>query len=156
MPISKSTNYYSGNNDKDNDNDNCMEISSAQMFLNVSSQFLGGSVINLGQILDTGEYLAVDCCENCGVIVDSFCEVFRQLKTLQLQLEWKLESVVDIMNLANRVPSRLARVRKALLERAVGGQDPEGLEEEMGRKLADEKLKGIKRIRQQLINKSKI
>ncbi len=55
-------------------------------------------------------------CEDCKLIIESFCETYHELKCLEMKLEWKLDKLGKIIKQANMVPSRLSQVNKVLDE----------------------------------------
>lgn len=51
------------------------------------------------------------CCSDCLALTNEFCRVYHQIKCMELQLEWNLERIVQIIRKAGRVPSRVKRFR---------------------------------------------
>jgi len=46
-------------------------------------------------------------CRDCEYLVSDFCNVYHEMKCLELQLYSKLKILESVMNMADRVPSRV-------------------------------------------------
>ncbi len=53
-------------------------------------------------------------CQNCEKITDQFCEHYHQLKLLELQLDLKLNKLKEILEHADKVPTRWIHLNKIL------------------------------------------
>ncbi len=58
----------------------------------------------LEKLNDINELLVY--CANCQRTVVEICETFHTIKTLELQLDWKLDMLKETISYANKVPSR--------------------------------------------------
>lgn len=56
----------------------------------------------------------VKCCVDCQSLLEAFCEMYSELKHLELQLEWKLTQLIRIMKLASKVPVRVSNLNRTL------------------------------------------
>ncbi len=65
----------------------------------------------------------LNSCDECKLIVKSFCEGYHELKCLEMQLEWKLDKLGRIIQLANLVPSRLSHVKRVFNDVSKQDQD---------------------------------
>lgn len=54
----------------------------------------------------------LECCKDCEYLVNEFCEVYHQIKCLELQLYFKLKTLEEVMKMADRVPARLKLVKQ--------------------------------------------
>ncbi len=53
-------------------------------------------------------------CEECNFTLDSFCELYHQIKCLELQLDLKLDKLMGIVKSSDGVTSKLTTVNKVL------------------------------------------
>jgi len=96
------------------------ESTSFYLFLKLVGRFNGDKDAKLEKQLQLSLldglslFDTLGCCEGCTLQVNGFCDTYRQFKCLEMKLEWEINKLVSIMKLANRVPSRVARVIKAL------------------------------------------
>ncbi|CAL8130022.1 unnamed protein product [Orchesella dallaii] len=49
-------------------------------------------------------------CEDCKFVVDSFCKLYHEWKCLELEVEWRLNKLCNVMKCADRVSSRKQRL----------------------------------------------
>lgn len=54
-------------------------------------------------------------CANCESVLTEFCDIYHQIKTLELKAQWKVDTLLSIMKQANRVPCR-TKILKQILE----------------------------------------
>lgn len=55
-----------------------------------------------------------NCCAECKLIIDEFCQLYHQLKCLELKLDWKLDNILGIVDLSSGRPNRWTKIRKAM------------------------------------------
>jgi len=56
----------------------------------------------------------LECCTNCCVIIEEFCDIYHQIKCLELKLNWKLDTLGRKIELANRIPKRWVNFNSTL------------------------------------------
>ncbi|CAL8098598.1 unnamed protein product [Orchesella dallaii] len=66
----------------------------------------------------------LESCPDCLTIVTSFCDLYHQLKCLELEVEWRLSRLKKVMSLADGVEFRKENFRKRWRKR--GGDQREG------------------------------
>lgn len=55
-------------------------------------------------------------CRDCEFLASEFCDIYHQVKCLKLQLQWKLEKMTRVMELAERVPTRFKSLKEHFIE----------------------------------------
>ncbi len=55
-------------------------------------------------------------CNSCKKTIDKFCEIYHNLKLLELKLDLKLNRLVDKIDHANKIPTRWLSLNKILEE----------------------------------------
>lgn len=96
------------------------ESKNLNLFIKLIERFNGQSdtkhktEMQLDQLLQLSLSNLLGCCEGCLVTVNGFCDIYHQFKSLEMQLEWKIDRLVNTIKLANRVPSRISQVIKML------------------------------------------
>ncbi len=58
----------------------------------------------------------LECCTKCKENVVTLCEIFHQLKTRELKLDWKLDRLARAIKHANKVPARWINFNNILAE----------------------------------------
>lgn len=56
------------------------------------------------------------CCTDCELLINEFCEINHKIKCLELQLQWKLDTLTKVMKLADKVPSRVKILQQSFVE----------------------------------------
>lgn len=69
------------------------------------------------KLLDNDFGALVNTCEECSLVIDQFCEIYHQLKCFEIQLEWKLNKLVEVVKLGVKVSPRISSLDKVLEER---------------------------------------
>lgn len=75
---------------------------------NNEQEILSGSVCGISKFLN--------CCSSCKKIIKEYCEIYDKMKLLELQLDLKLNKLVEKINYANKVPTRWISLNKILEE----------------------------------------
>lgn len=86
------------------------------------------------------------CCKDCENLVDSFCRIYHEIKCLELKLLLKLDTLMNVMKSADKVPSRVNTLKKSFqLE----------LNKVEVTTNQDERLENFQILRKEIINKCK-
>lgn len=48
-----------------------------------------------------------NCCSDCLGILKTFCDLYHQIKCIELKLNWQVDKLLNVIRWADRVPSRL-------------------------------------------------
>lgn len=57
----------------------------------------------------------LQCCKDCETFTKTFCEIYHEKQCLELKLVCKLETLMKVMNLAEKVPSRKILLHNAFV-----------------------------------------
>lgn len=89
-------------------------------FFKVVERYLAGSKSarlelkpNLNEILVTPPVF-LNACDDCSAILQSFCQLYQKMKETELQLNWKLGTLVNIMRCGRKVKPRMKAFNKNL------------------------------------------
>lgn len=56
------------------------------------------------------------CNDVCLVIIRSICHLYAEKQKIALQLDWRLKTLYDVVNCADKVPSRVKEFQRSVLE----------------------------------------
>ncbi len=104
--------FYKGISSGGKIRDNLHEI---KRFLKILSRLLCTETIDNEFPIKTNHANGLlNCCKECEIIIVSFCELYNQIKCLELKLDAKLDRLVGKVEVSNKIPSRWMNVKKAL------------------------------------------
>lgn len=97
--------------------------------LNSHVKVKNSDVFLLETICDIDSLL--ECCTKCKETITTCSDIFHQLKTLELQLDWQLDKLARKINHANKVPARWINFNKILGEHC---------QDNLGKKVTSQRL----------------
>jgi len=65
----------------------------------------------------------VEACQDCVILIKSFCDLYHDWKVLEMKMEWELRRLMNVMNSADKVRSRKQAFTDMLLNEEVNTDD---------------------------------
>lgn len=93
---------------------------SIHIFLKFLNRFIYDERKTTGSPFSSIPNSNLQCCKDCETFTKSFCEIYHEKQCLELKLVLKLETLMKVMNLAEKVPSRKNLLHSAFVTKSDG------------------------------------